>query len=122
MSARSFFAPLLLLTALFLIGACDRGSAGVLVTQAPGQNLTATTSAPSATRAFGLAATPMPTTAAAGAHTWYTSSSKSAKDYYCDLDSGWQRIVANNLRSYKSESELLAEWGAERVKQPGSKC
>jgi hypothetical protein len=59
--------------------------------------------------------------APAGAHTWYTSSAGNAKYYYCDLDDGWKTLSAKNLRSYSSESALLAEFPA-RSKYPSSKC
>jgi hypothetical protein len=59
--------------------------------------------------------------APAGAHTWYTSSAGNAKYYYCDLDDGWKTLSAKNLRSYSSESALLAAFPT-RSKYPTSKC
>jgi hypothetical protein len=59
--------------------------------------------------------------APAGAHTWYTSSAGNARYYYCDLDDGWKTLSAKNLRSYSSESALLAAFPT-RSKYPTSKC
>jgi len=120
MSARTFALPVLSALAILVLGGCDRGSAGVLVTRAPGVAATAATAAQSS-----ASPGPRPSTiavAGTGQHTWYTSASKSAKDYYCDLDAGWKQIVAANLRSYPNEAALLAEWPGTRVKSPSSKC
>jgi len=120
MTARTFALPVLSALAILVLGGCDRGSAGVLVTRAPSVAATAATAARSS-------ASPRPRSSAVavagtGQHTWYTSASKSAKDYYCELDAGWKQIVAANLRSYPSEAALLAEWPGTRVKSPSSKC
>ena len=120
MTARTFALPVLSALAILVLGGCDRGSAGVLVTRAPSVAATAATAARSS-------ASPRPGSSAVavadtGQHTWYTSASKSAKDYYCELDAGWKQIVAANLRSYPSEAALLAEWPGTRVKSPSSKC
>ena len=40
-------------------------------------------------------------------HTYYTSSSSSAKYYYCDTDSGWKSLSKNNLKQFSSPEELL---------------
>ena len=117
MSVRAFALSFLAVLGILMLGACDRGSVGVLVTRAPSL-------ATAQAVVHRPVATPQPSLAvvAAGEHTWYTSASKSAKDYYCDLDQGWKQIVAANLRTYSSEADLLANWPGMRVKSPSSKC
>ncbi|MDP2629134.1 MAG: lamin tail domain-containing protein [Candidatus Harrisonbacteria bacterium] len=41
---------------------------------------------------------------------WYTSSYPTAKYYYCEQSSGWESLSKNNLRSFDSEEDLLAEF------------
>jgi hypothetical protein len=118
MSVRAFALSFLAVLGILMLGACDRGSAGVLVTRAPSMATSpALVHQPVATSQPSVTAV-----AAGGEHTWYTSASKSAKDYYCELDSGWKQIVAANLRTYSSEADLLANWPGMRVKSPSSKC
>lgn len=71
----------------------------------------------------GSSPTATPTQAApVGGLKWYTSSHGSAQYYYCELDSGWKSLSQNYLKTYPSESALLAEWAGQRVKHHSSKC
>lgn len=111
--------PAALFVSLILMSAgCDRGSAGVLVTRAPSTSAASISSPRPTVRASST----LESEAETGDHIWYTSSSKQAKDYYCDLDSGWQRIVASNLLTYPTEQALLADWTGSRVRVANSKC
>ena len=118
MNLRPLVPAAVLIGVILVSASCDRGSAGVLVTRTPGTPA-ASISPPEPTA---RASSTLESETATGAHTWYTSASKSGKDYYCDLDSGWRRIVAPNLRTYPTEQALLADWPGSRVKVANSKC
>lgn len=53
-------------------------------------------------------ATPPSATQPTG-HTFYLSTHYSAKYYYCDSDEGWKSLSKTYLKSYPSESALLAD-------------
>jgi hypothetical protein len=129
-----FLIPLVLFASL--LAACNRGESGVvrLASESP---LAPSVVAPTATLDFPPTSVPRSPAskaartatqaraiapAAAGGHTWYTSSAGNAKYYYCDLDDGWKTLSTKTLRQYSSEEELLAEWGTKRVKHANSMC
>ena len=118
MNLRPLVPAAVVIAVLLVSVGCDRGSAGLLVTRTPGTPAPSSSSPEPAARASST----LESETATGTHTWYTSASKSGKDYYCDLDSGWRRIVAPNLRTYSTEQALLADWPGSRVKVANSRC
>ncbi|MFA6428200.1 MAG: thermonuclease family protein [Candidatus Buchananbacteria bacterium] len=56
--------------------------------------------------------TPTPTAqpAQTSGHTFYLSSYKTAKYYYCDTDDGWKGLTPEYLKSYPSEQALLKDY------------
>lgn len=53
-----------------------------------------------------------------GGRTFYTSSHSSAKYYYCDSDLGWKSLSASNLKSFSSETALLASYPSRTLHEP----
>jgi hypothetical protein len=51
-------------------------------------------------------------------HIFYTSSSSRSTKYYCDTDSAWTKLSAENLRSFVSEQELLATYPNKTISKP----
>lgn len=47
-----------------------------------------------------------------GGHVFYLSTYHTSKYYYCDTDNGWKSLSATYLKSYPSESTLLADYPA----------
>lgn len=45
-----------------------------------------------------------------GDHTFYLSTYKTAKYYYCDTDDGWKSLTPKYLKSYPAEKELLKDY------------
>lgn len=43
-------------------------------------------------------------------HTFYTSSYRTSKYYYCDTDPGWKGLSPKYLKSFSSETELLKSY------------
>jgi hypothetical protein len=59
-----------------------------------------------------------PDVAEGGGRTFYTSSHSSAKYYYCDTDSQWKSLSASNLKSFSSETALLASYPSRTLHEP----
>jgi hypothetical protein len=55
------------------------------------------------------AATAATTTQSSG-HTFYMSTYRTSKYYYCDTDPGWKSLSTTYLKSYPSEAALLADY------------
>ncbi len=68
----------------------------------------------SAVEASAVAPVVVPAVEEGGGRTFYTSSHSTAKYYYCDTDPGWKSLSTTNLRSFSSESALLASYHASR--------
>ena len=51
-------------------------------------------------------------------HIYYTSSSASAKYYYCDTDSGWKNLSKANLKQFSSPEELLKSYPTRVLHEP----
>lgn len=64
--------------------------------------------------------TPPPTAdpAPASGHTFYLSSYKTAKYYYCDTDDGWKNLDPKYLKSYPSEAEALKAYPGRTLHEP----
>lgn len=63
------------------------------------------------------APTPDPTPPPVVSHTYYTSSYRTAKYYYCDTDPGWKSLKAQYLRSFNSIEDLLKEFSNRKPHQ-----
>jgi hypothetical protein len=72
----------------------------------------------SAVEASAVAPVVVPAVEEGGGRTFYTSSHSTAKYYYCDTDPGWKSLSTTNLRSFSSESALLASYPSRTLHEP----
>lgn len=68
--------------------------------------------APVSTPSFAQTSSPTPKI-----HIYYTSSSTSAKYYYCDTDSGWKSLSKANLKQFSSPEELLKSYPTRTLRE-----